>query len=66
VAEVIRIVCRSCGRRWDYGGPVSDYGREAVETRPCPGCGCCTLAANEASGVKQFRPKRKIESSVRR
>ncbi|HEY2783643.1 MAG TPA: hypothetical protein VGJ05_01600 [Fimbriiglobus sp.] len=65
MAEMIRIVCQSCGRRWDYQGPVSDYGREALETRACPACGCCTLATHEPPRPKGIRLTRLIEARIR-
>jgi hypothetical protein len=37
------ISCDSCDLRWMRPGVVSDYERQAIESRPCPCCGAYTL-----------------------
>jgi len=42
------VSCESCELAWNWvaaGGSV--YEREAIESRPCPGCGAYTLTTPE-------------------
>ncbi len=53
--------CAGCERRWDRVGNYSEYERQAVESRPCPGCGGYTLVCREP----QPRPATRRAAGVR-
>ncbi len=41
------VSCESCDLSWGRAAGVSDYEREAIESRPCPSCGAYTLSCPE-------------------
>jgi hypothetical protein len=41
------VACGACGFGWHRAGVVAEYERQAIESRPCPGCGLYTLACRE-------------------
>ncbi|HEY1187594.1 MAG TPA: hypothetical protein VGE74_08040 [Gemmata sp.] len=46
-AENWAVTCGSCAFAWKRTGGLSDYERQAIESRPCPGCGAYTLSCSE-------------------
>lgn len=42
--EGLTIVCESCEHNWTANHAYSVYEQQALESRPCPHCGCCTLS----------------------
>jgi len=41
------VACAACDERWHRVGNLSEYERQAVESRPCPCCGAYTLTCRE-------------------
>ena len=45
------VACGACGFGWHRAGIASVYERQAIESRPCPGCGLYALACREPKPV---------------
>ena len=43
----ITISCDRCERLWSVACSLSAYEQQALESRPCPHCGACTLACHD-------------------
>ena len=41
------VSCAACGRAWKMVVGNSVYERQALESKPCPHCGSCTLICAE-------------------
>lgn len=51
------VVCGSCSVNWPRVGQFSDYERESIESRPCPGCGLYTLTCRETFTRRRNRDR---------
>lgn len=52
------VLCGSCPLNWTRGGPLADYERQAIESKPCPACGAYTLSCAEPrSKAARHRPE---------
>ena len=57
------VSCESCDLSWvRAGGGVSDYERQAIESRPCPCCGAYTLACPEPGPAAPARRKNRTRA----
>ena len=62
------VACAKCGLRWkrpEPMSPISEYERQTVESRPCPGCGATRFPAaksgppyTDSAFVEQPDPRR--------
>jgi hypothetical protein len=59
------VACGACGFGWHRAGVGSDYERQAVESRPCPGCGLYALACREPKPVPRKGRRRFTLVSVK-
>jgi|HubBroStandDraft_5_1064220.scaffolds.fasta_scaffold2347950_1 hypothetical protein len=55
------VECQSCDLEWPRTLLLSIYEREAIESRPCPGCGACTLCCRliEIDDKRMSRSRRR-------
>ena len=54
------VACAKCGLRWkrpEPMSPISEYERQTVESRPCPGCGAYTLSCREERPAIHRQPR---------
>ena len=52
------VTCGSCAFVWKRTGGLSDYERQALESRPCPVCGAYTLTCSDPRPNPTLREKR--------
>lgn len=50
------VACGSCRFEWRRG-PVAHFEQEAVESRPCPGCGAYTLSCHAPKPTRHLRSR---------
>lgn len=53
----LTISCATCRQAWTFGLTVSYYEQEALEARPCPHCGACTLSVHDNADWLAVRPR---------
>ena len=54
------VTCESCALTWKRTGGLSDYERQAIESRPCPGCGAYTLSCSDPRTTPARRKTREV------
>jgi hypothetical protein len=47
----LTIICASCERLWSVGCTLTIYEQQAMESRPCPHCGACTLSCQDVDAL---------------
>ncbi|MBX9681806.1 MAG: hypothetical protein K2X38_23860 [Gemmataceae bacterium] len=52
----LTIECDSCERLWSVASSLSLYGRQALESSPCPHCGSYTLSCQQQSDWEGKKP----------
>ncbi|MBY0456915.1 MAG: hypothetical protein K2V38_06230 [Gemmataceae bacterium] len=60
------VVCASCALSWKRAAEPSDYEQQALESRPCPGCGAYTLRCSRPQPHPARRSRRTDDAQVRR
>ena len=62
------IRCESCACSWQMMNGATVYEQQAIESRPCPGCGAYTLSCAQANQVVPSRlalsEKRRLRSAT--
>lgn len=57
--------CASCDLTWKRAGGLTDYERQAIESRPCPACGAYTLTCTSPRPTPARRETRDAARSRR-